>query len=94
MAVRSVVRTRIIIAGDSLHLFLQDEHILRLRSDDNVHVDAVLFHPFHLRIYRGCSYASGYEQEFLILQCLNVFFHEFRSASKGACKITERVPGL
>ena len=67
MTICTVVRTRIIVPGNSLHLILKDQHVLRLGTDDNVRLNAALFEPFHLGINRSRAHSSGNKQHLFVL---------------------------
>lgn len=64
-SVGTVIRGHIKISGYRFHFLFQDQKILGLASYDNICSDSMLMQPFHLGIYRCCSYTTCNEEDLL-----------------------------
>ena len=71
-SVGAVICGHVKITGYSFELFLKDDEIFGLCTDDDICVNAMLMQPFHLRVYRSCTYTACYKQNLLLSSVLQI----------------------
>ena len=93
-AVAAVIGGDVKISRNGLHFIFQDDQVLGLGPDDDVHVHAVLMQPLDLGIDGSGAHAASDEQHLFIAQVFRVFGDEGRGLAQGAGDIGEEIAGL
>ena len=87
----TVVGRNVDISGYGLHLIDKNQRILILRSNNHIGLNTVLRQPLDLRIDRGRSHTSCYEQNLLAAQNFGILLHKIRRTAQRTCKIGQLI---
>ena len=90
-ALRTVVGGDVEVLGDGPHGVGIDQHVARLRADDDVGADPVFPEPFDLRIDRGRAHSARYEEVVPFAKFLDGDFDELRGVAQRPCEVGEGV---
>ena len=92
--IRTIVCGNIKISCYLTHLILQNQKILCLGTYNDICLNAMLFHPLYLRIYRRCSHTACHKQIFAFFYFLQIILYKLRWLSQRSYKILEGISGL
>ncbi len=88
---RTVVGGDVEVFGHGPHGVGVDQHVARLRADDDIGFDAVFPEPFDLRIDRGRAHAARHEEVAPFAELFDGHFDEFRGVAQRPCEVGESV---